>query len=226
MRLFLILMVAVVVALSGCGGDDDDSGLDDWGQCWRRVDETAPSTSAETTPAETTETTDDEGSDDEGSDDSVSDDSGGRAPTTRVAARTTAGPTTPAGRAPVGAAVGTSIGVRRGQPASTRRPRLRRRRQGLSLMADAVKEQFTKAVAQAQNKQGASCEAMAGTIAKSYPDAVRKRLASLKVTKVTVNGDKAIVAAKLRGAPVETSCRWRGAGDSWKIQAPVGAGTP
>ena len=91
------------------------------------------------------------------------------------------------------------------------------------LMDDAVKDQFTKALAQAQNKQGESCETLAGSIAEAYPEPLRQRLTKLQVTKVTVNGDNATVTAKLPGVPASQLPLVRD-GDGWKIQAPVGAG--
>lgn len=221
MRLFLTLLVASAVAFSGCGGDDD-SGSSTEADAGAATTQTQPSTSTETTPAETTET-DAQGSGGSGSDDSGGggDQSGG-----------SSGSDDSGGADSGGSSGGTSAGGSSGdqQAASTAVTSFYAALssgdgdKACALMGDAVKEQFTKALAKAQNKQGASCEELAGTVAKSYPDVLRQRLSKLTVTKVTVNGDKATVMAKLPGAAAQKLPLVRD-GDSWKIQAPIGAGT-
>lgn len=227
MRLFLTLLVASVVALSGCGGDDDDSGQSTGANAGDATTQTAPSTSAETTPAETTET-EDQGSDDSGSDDSGSDDSGGTS-AGGSGQDDQSGGSDDSGSGDSGSG-GTSSGGGEQAASAAVTGFYAALSSGdgdkaCALMGDAVKAQFTKALAQSQNKQGASCATLAAGIAKSYPEQVRQRLTRIKVTKVTVDGDKATVTAKLQGAPAQTLPLVLDGGN-WKIQAPVGAGTP
>ncbi len=217
MRLFLIVLLAAAVAFGGCGGDDDSepsTGAD----ASAATTETAPSGVTETAPAEGTETEDaQQGSDDSdasgsgssggASDDSSSDDSSGD--------DSAGGGSAASGedkQSATAAVTGFYAALSSGDGDKA-----------CDLMADAVKEQFTKALAQSQNKQGASCETLAGTVADAYPKQLRQRLGNLRVVKVTVNGDNANVTAKLPGAPASTLPLVRD-GDGWKIQAPVGAG--
>jgi hypothetical protein len=193
MRLFLILLVAASLAvLSGCGGNDGSD------SSTGAVTEGATTLAEPSTTTATTTTTesDDQGLDDGGSNDSSdsSDSSGGDDEET------------------VAVAVTDFYGALVSGDGET----------ACSLMSDSIKGQFTKSLAQAQDKAGSSCEDLVGQLAKSYPDQLRRRLDDLEVTKVTVDGDQATATVKLPGVPVSTLPLTRD-GDSWQIEAPVGS---
>lgn len=219
MRLFLVLLLALAVVVGGCGGDDD-SGSSTGADASATTAETTPSEVTETTPAETTETEGEQASDDDAGDDeaqgggsgSSDDGSGGGAPNSGGSGGGT--PASAEDRESATAAVTSFYGALSSGDGD----------KACELMGDAVKEQFTKALARAQNKQGASCETLAGAIGKAYPAQLRDRLTKLRVTKVTVDGDNATVTAKIPGVPPSQLPLERD-GDGWKIQAPVGAGS-
>ncbi|HEY6780810.1 MAG TPA: hypothetical protein VI111_07650 [Thermoleophilaceae bacterium] len=218
MRLFLALLVASLVALSGCGGDDNDSKQSTQANGGGASTQTAPSTSTATTPGETTKTEAEQDSADNGGSDasggssapSPSDDQGGGSGGSGGASGN-AGGGGGEQQAVTTAVTGFYAALGSGDG-----------KQACALMSDSIKKAFTKALSQAQNQQGASCETLAKSVTKAYPAGLRQRLAKLKLTKVTIKGDNAKVTVTLPGVPPSTLPLVRDDGN-WKIEAPVGA---
>lgn len=226
MRTFLLALgvLAITIALVGCGGDDDEPSASRTAteQSETTDSDTAPTTADEDSPPTETEaaddtattddtpTTDDEqaqADDQPPADDdraqTPSDDSGDDQPSNSGSSDANA---KAAGQTVVAFFGAMSAGD--GEKAC-------------SLLADRVKEEIAKGLSQSPQYQGKDCAAALSAISKNYTDAARTDLTRIKVTKTRPKGEAVLVTYRGGSIPQATMPVVHEDG-SWKVGAPTG----
>jgi hypothetical protein len=90
-----------------------------------------------------------------------------------------------------------------------------------SLLSSTVEQQLTKGLEASPQFKGKDCADILSTVSKNYPDAVRARLRGLQIKRVRANGDKAIAVFTAPGASAAKISVVREDG-SWKVAALTG----
>jgi hypothetical protein len=209
MKAFPSLLAALVLLLTvaGCGGGDDDGNDERAATTGSETTRTADTATTETD--ETTETTETERAEEPADDGGESDDADGGSGG--------------------GSSGGGSGGSDEDEQAVTDVVLAFHRAladgdgdEACSMLAGRTRQQIEKSIENAPQLKGRSCAEVIEIVAENYPDQVKRALDSVKIQKVTVNGDRATVAYKVGNLPA-TRMPLAREGSDWRVAALAGS---